>query len=293
MMKILRTSVAVAALIAGTALVNAQSDYTRSESGAEQKNEAPAQASPEESERRQPGAEGRSVSPEQPAAEESRSQKMRPGGESKSQPSGDSKSMRGTEGRSVSPEPGQTERKAAPSHESRGARGKQEQTPATGRSVSPGADQTEPNAAPAQKRHGARDMQPQTPATGRSVSPGADQTEPNAAPAQKRRGGAMQGGAMQGKGAQTGAEGRSSFGLSSDQQTQVREGLIKQRSARIGHVDFDVAIGTVVPRTVHFGTLPPRIVRIVPRYRGFKFFIVNDEIVIVDPRTYRIVEVIT
>jgi hypothetical protein len=43
---------------------------------------------------------------------------------------------------------------------------------------------------------------------------------------------------------------------------------------------------------VHFVTLPSEIVQIVPQYRGFDYFLVEDEIVIVDPHTLEIVAVI-
>ncbi len=88
-------------------------------------------------------------------------------------------------------------------------------------------------------------------------------------------------------------EGRSSYGLSNDQRVQVREHLMNERVARVDHVDFDVKVGTVVPRgVVHVVPLPPAVVRIVPRFRGFDYFVVGDEIVIVDPRSLRIVAVL-
>jgi hypothetical protein len=47
-----------------------------------------------------------------------------------------------------------------------------------------------------------------------------------------------------------------------------------------------------VPRTVRIFDLPPEIVTIVPAYRGYKYVIVEDEILIIDPRTLRIVYII-
>ena len=52
------------------------------------------------------------------------------------------------------------------------------------------------------------------------------------------------------------------------------------------------AVGTRIPRDVHFVVLPEEIVRIVPQYLGFDYFLVEDEIVIVDPRTLEIVAII-
>lgn len=62
---------------------------------------------------------------------------------------------------------------------------------------------------------------------------------------------------------------------------------------RVKNVNFSISVGTHVPKTVHFYTVTPEIVTIYPRYRGFKFFLVSDEIIIVDPSSYEIVQVIS
>jgi hypothetical protein len=58
-------------------------------------------------------------------------------------------------------------------------------------------------------------------------------------------------------------------------------------------VNFAVSVGTVVPTTVTLTPLPADIVTIVPQYRGYSFFVVRDEIVIVEPSTKKIVTVIS
>jgi hypothetical protein len=57
-------------------------------------------------------------------------------------------------------------------------------------------------------------------------------------------------------------------------------------------VNFNVSVGTVVPRTVRFVAVPDTIVRIQPRWRGYRYFIVDEEIIIVEPRTLKIVAVL-
>jgi len=47
-----------------------------------------------------------------------------------------------------------------------------------------------------------------------------------------------------------------------------------------------------VPRTVSFHPLPSQIVDIYPSWRGYEFFLVRNEIVVVDPRTLEIVAVL-
>ena len=61
---------------------------------------------------------------------------------------------------------------------------------------------------------------------------------------------------------------------------------------RVSSVNFSLSVGTVVPRTVKYVLLPPRVVEIYPAWRGYHFFIVGDQIVIVEPGSLRIVAVI-
>jgi len=53
-----------------------------------------------------------------------------------------------------------------------------------------------------------------------------------------------------------------------------------------------LTVGTAVPRNVHIQTLPADVVEVVPQYRGYSFFMVHDDIVIVEPSTYKIVTVL-
>ena len=82
--------------------------------------------------------------------------------------------------------------------------------------------------------------------------------------------------------------------LSSEQRTKIHSIIVSDRSApRVAHVDFDVRPGIVVPRgTVKFVPLPSTIVEIEPSWRGFEYFLVGDQIVVVDPATLRIVAVL-
>jgi hypothetical protein len=57
-------------------------------------------------------------------------------------------------------------------------------------------------------------------------------------------------------------------------------------------VEFDVRVGTRVPRTVRFAPLPARIIEIEPAWRGYEYFLVREEIVVVDPATMEIVAVL-
>jgi hypothetical protein len=81
--------------------------------------------------------------------------------------------------------------------------------------------------------------------------------------------------------------------LSADQRSQIKTIIGRERGPRLGsNANFSVSVGTRVPRSVHVVVLPEEIVRIVPEYRGYNYFLVGDEIVIVDPRTLEIVAII-
>jgi hypothetical protein len=85
----------------------------------------------------------------------------------------------------------------------------------------------------------------------------------------------------------------SSVQLSEDQRSQIKTIIGRERGPRLGsNVHFNVSVGTRVPRNVHVVVLPEQIVRIVPEYRGYDYFLIGDEIVIVDPRTLEIVAII-
>lgn len=81
--------------------------------------------------------------------------------------------------------------------------------------------------------------------------------------------------------------------LSEDQRSQIKTFVGRGNAPRFsGNVDFDVRIGTRIPRSVHFTALPEDIVRIVPEYRGYDYVLVRDEILIIDPQTLEIVAII-
>ena len=81
--------------------------------------------------------------------------------------------------------------------------------------------------------------------------------------------------------------------LSEDQRSQIKTIIGRERGPRLGsNVHFNVSVGTRVPRSVHVVVLPAEIVRLIPEYRGYDYFLIGDEIVIVDPRTLEIVAII-
>jgi hypothetical protein len=57
-------------------------------------------------------------------------------------------------------------------------------------------------------------------------------------------------------------------------------------------VTHDERMTHYADRTVHIVEVPDVIVTVHPEWRGYRYFIVNEEIVVVEPDTLRIVAVI-
>src|SRR6516162_6835907 len=118
---------------------------------------------------------------------------------------------------------------------------------------------------------------------------GAEQERGQGAQEQRGQTGVNTGANVESRGARGG-----SVQLSEDQRSQIKTVIGHGRGPRLSRsdVNFSISVGTRVPRSVHFVTLPSEIVRIVPQYRGYEYFLVEDEIVIIDPQTLEIVAVI-
>jgi len=80
--------------------------------------------------------------------------------------------------------------------------------------------------------------------------------------------------------------------LTTEQHAKIRDTLRVEKSERLAKVPFSTKVGEAVPGTVHLYVLPVSIMEYAPQYRGYEYILVGDEILIVDPRTMRIVAVI-
>ena len=80
--------------------------------------------------------------------------------------------------------------------------------------------------------------------------------------------------------------------LSTEQRTKITTVIRQQNVAPVTHVDFDIRPGVRVTRGVKFYPLPSEVVSVYPEWRGYEYILVKDQIVVVDPRTLEIVDVI-
>jgi uncharacterized protein DUF1236 len=88
---------------------------------------------------------------------------------------------------------------------------------------------------------------------------------------------------------------RSRISLTSQQRTRIQNVVLRRgfiSRFRVTNVNFNVSIGVVVPRSFHLFVIPEDIVLIVPQFRQFLCFVLDDEFVIVDPVTLVIVAII-
>lgn len=77
-----------------------------------------------------------------------------------------------------------------------------------------------------------------------------------------------------------------------EKRTQIVSAIRSEKIQETTNVNFNISVGAVVPATVRFHPLPPRIVEIYPEWRGYQVILVNGRYVIVRPQTHEIVYII-
>ena len=83
---------------------------------------------------------------------------------------------------------------------------------------------------------------------------------------------------------------RQQSSISTEKQVRISQTLTRERLAPPErNLNISIRIGETVPQSVRFHRLPPEIVSIEPEYRDYEYFSTDDDIVIVEPRTKRIV----
>jgi hypothetical protein len=79
--------------------------------------------------------------------------------------------------------------------------------------------------------------------------------------------------------------------LSQNNAAQIATALLATSQPKDIHIAVNV--GAPVPGDVDLEPLPPNVVDIVPEYRGYEYAVANDEVVIIEPSTRKVVEVIS
>ena len=94
--------------------------------------------------------------------------------------------------------------------------------------------------------------------------------------------------------AQTTGQAGAGAKLSTEQRTKITTVIKQQNVQPVTNVNFSISVGTRVPRGggVTFHALPAEIVTVYPQWRGYEYILVRDQILVIDPRTGEIVDVI-
>jgi hypothetical protein len=129
--------------------------------------------------------------------------------------------------------------------------------------------------------------------TNKAAEPKADSTRSQSGATGRSSQPAQSGQSSSTTSATTGSTAGSNVSLTAEQKTKIRTTVI-DKGPKIDRtqVKFSLNVGTVVPRTVRVSPVPPILVEIHPAWRGYRYFVVGDELVIVEPDTLRIVAVI-
>jgi Protein of unknown function (DUF1236) len=82
--------------------------------------------------------------------------------------------------------------------------------------------------------------------------------------------------------------------LSQIRRTHIREAFRHHRDHfhRVARVGFPIFVGAYVPSDYTFYDVPSDFVEYAPEYDGYKYIVVGDEILIIDPQTWEIVAII-
>jgi hypothetical protein len=80
--------------------------------------------------------------------------------------------------------------------------------------------------------------------------------------------------------------------LNSEQRTRIQQTVFARSDVpRVSRVDFNISVGTNVPAHVTIVEVPPALVELNPEWRGHRYFVVEEEIIVVTPER-RIVAVV-
>ncbi|MER9653592.1 DUF1236 domain-containing protein [Mesorhizobium sp. M0152] len=79
-----------------------------------------------------------------------------------------------------------------------------------------------------------------------------------------------------------------------EQKTEITNVIRETKVEPVADIGVDISVGVTVPKKVRLHRLPKRIVKIVPAYEAYEYFVLADgRIVIVDPNSYTIVAILT
>jgi len=184
------------------------------------------------------------------------------------QPAQNSAAQPSTSGQNQPQQPAQTGQAPQPNNAPNRATGTAQQSPSAPSTSAPSTQQQSAQPAPSQPRQ-----------TGQSQSSG--QAQPSGQTQQPAQNGSS--GAQRSSGV---------VSLNVQQQTRIGQTIARHNVKPLTNVNFSISVGTRVPRSVTLRALPADLVTFVPQYRGYSYFVVEEQIVIVEPSTLEIVSIV-
>ena len=79
--------------------------------------------------------------------------------------------------------------------------------------------------------------------------------------------------------------------LTAEQRTKITT-IIQQHKVEPARLNVRVSVGTRVPDSVHFYPLPAQVFVVYPEWRGYNYIVVDDQILVINPRTHQIVGIL-
>lgn len=146
--------------------------------------------------------------------------------------------------------------------------------------------QTPSGQAPSGSATQSQQTAPQTPSTQQQA------TQPNTNAGAQTQQATQPGGAAQQQNAQRNQAPGGVVSLNVQQRTQIGQTIARHNVKPVRNVNFSIAVGTAVPRSIQLRALPTDLVTFVPQYRGYSYFVVEEQIVIVEPSSTQIIAVI-
>lgn len=83
-----------------------------------------------------------------------------------------------------------------------------------------------------------------------------------------------------------------SIKLSSEEKSRVVQSFTARAVKPVENVSFSISVGVSVPQDLNLHPVPADVVETVPAYRDYRYMVVEDQIVIVNPKTRKVVDVI-
>ena len=77
--------------------------------------------------------------------------------------------------------------------------------------------------------------------------------------------------------------------IAPEKRTVIRQQLGTAKPATIKE---QVTVGATIPETVELQSVPETIVSDIPSVKGYRYFVYNDDVVLVDPKTRKVVTIV-